>query len=71
MDTSVDVADDDDYVMETYERVPASRLRDQAVPASRVGLLVFDTEPDKADFFYGEEGDSDDEFPEDDENENC
>jgi len=71
MDTSADLADDDDYVMETYERVPASRLRDQAVPASRVGLLVFDTEPDKADFFYGDEGDSDDEFPEDEENENC
>lgn len=70
----MDIADDtsdDDYVMETYERVPASRLRDGAVPVSRIGLLVFDTEPDMVEFFYGEEGDSDDEFPEDEEDENC
>ena len=65
-----DATDDEDYVMETYERVPASRLRDQAVPAHRVGLLVFDSEPDKIDFFFGEEGDSSDEFPEDEDDEN-
>ncbi|KAK0646566.1 hypothetical protein B0T16DRAFT_164944 [Cercophora newfieldiana] len=63
--------DDDDYVTETYERVPASRLRDQAVPPHRVGLLVFDTEPERTEFFFGNEGDSSDEFPEDDEDENA
>ncbi|KAK0630600.1 hypothetical protein B0T17DRAFT_491499 [Bombardia bombarda] len=66
-----DGTDDEDYVVETYERVPASRLRDQVVPPHRVGLLVFDSEPDRADFFYGEEGDSDDEYLEDDEDENA
>ncbi|KAG7290526.1 hypothetical protein NEMBOFW57_000529 [Staphylotrichum longicolle] len=67
----MDTSDDEDYVVETYERVPAERLRDQAVPAHRVGLLVFDTEPDMADFFYGNESDSEDEFPEDEEDENA
>ncbi|KAK4147020.1 uncharacterized protein C8A04DRAFT_34568 [Dichotomopilus funicola] len=66
-----DTTDEEDYVVETYERVPAERLRNQAVPAHRVGLLVFDTEPDKAEFFYGNESDSEDEFPEDDEDENA
>jgi hypothetical protein len=65
-----DTTDDEDYVLETYERVPVERLRDQAVPAHRVGLLVFDTEPDMVEFFYGNESDSEDEFPEDDEDEN-
>ncbi|KAL2015590.1 hypothetical protein VTK56DRAFT_5202 [Thermocarpiscus australiensis] len=66
-----DTTDDDDYVLEMYERVPAERLRDQAVPAHRVGLLVFDTEPDMVEFFYGNESDSEDEFPEDEEDENA
>ncbi|KAK0753395.1 hypothetical protein B0T18DRAFT_13377 [Schizothecium vesticola] len=63
--------DDDDYVLETYERVPASRLRDQAVPPHRVGLLVFDNEPERVEFFYGVEDESSDEFPEDEEDENA
>ena len=63
-------ADENDYVVETYERVPASRLRDQAVPAHRVGLLVFDTEPERIEFFFGNEDESSDEFPEDEEDEN-
>jgi hypothetical protein len=62
--------DEEDYVLETYERVPAERLRDQAVPAHRIGLLVFDTEPERAEFFYGNEGESEDEFGEDDEDSN-
>ncbi len=62
--------DEDDYVLETYERVPASRLRDQAVPPHRVGLLVFDTEPERIDFFYGNEEESDDDFLEDEDDEN-
>ncbi|KAK0711122.1 hypothetical protein B0H67DRAFT_491594 [Lasiosphaeris hirsuta] len=66
-----DTTDDEDYVLETYERVPASRLRDQAVPPHRVGLLVFDTEPERTEFFYGNEEESDDEFPEDEEDENA
>lgn len=69
----VDMTDDnndDDYVLETYERVPAERLLDQAVPAHRVGLLVFDSEPDMAQFFYGNESDSEDGFAEDDDDSN-
>jgi hypothetical protein len=61
--------DDDDYVIETYERVPAERLRDEVVPAHRVGLLVFDTEPDMVEFYYGNENDSEEEFLEDEEDE--
>lgn len=63
--------DDEDYVIDMYERVPAERLRDEAVPAHRVGLLVFDTEPDMVEFYYGNENDSDEEYMEDDENEDC
>ncbi len=71
MDVDVaDTTDEEDYVLEIYERVPAERLQDQAVPEHRVGLLVFDTEPEMAEFFYGNESDSEDEFPEDDEDEN-
>ncbi|KAL2181704.1 uncharacterized protein P884DRAFT_253760 [Thermothelomyces heterothallicus CBS 202.75] len=66
-----DTTDEEDYVLETYERVPAERLREQAVPSHRVGLLVFDTEPDMVEFFYGTEGDSDDDLPEDEEDENA
>ncbi|KAK4247761.1 hypothetical protein C7999DRAFT_31838 [Corynascus novoguineensis] len=69
--TTGDTTDEEDYVLETYERVPAERLRDQAVPSHRVGLLVFDTEPDMVQFFYGTEGDSDDDLPEDEEDENA
>jgi hypothetical protein len=65
-----DTTDEEDYVLETYERVPAERLRDQTVPAHRVGLLVFDTEPDMVEFFYGNEGDSDEDVAEGDEDEN-
>lgn len=68
--TAEDTTDEEDYVLETYERVPAERLREQAVPSHRVGLLVFDTEPDMVEFFYGTEGDSDDDLPEDEEDEN-
>ncbi|KAK0748588.1 hypothetical protein B0T21DRAFT_356855 [Apiosordaria backusii] len=67
----IETSDDDDYVIETYERVPAERLRDQVVPAHRVGLLVFDNEPDIAEFFYGNEDETDDEFPEDEDDENA
>ncbi|KAK4032601.1 hypothetical protein C8A01DRAFT_20330 [Parachaetomium inaequale] len=66
-----DTTDEEDYVLETYERVPAERLRDQTVPAHRVGLLVFDTEPDMVEFFYGNEGDSDEDLAEGDEDENA
>ncbi|KAK4166668.1 hypothetical protein QBC43DRAFT_313101 [Cladorrhinum sp. PSN259] len=69
MDIDSDVTDEDDYIIETYERVPAERLRDQAVPAHHVGLLVFDNEPDMEEFFYGNEDETDDEFPEDEEDE--
>lgn len=59
---------DDEYIIETYVRVAAESL-DKNLAPEKVGLLVFDNEPD-VDFFFGEEGDSDDEWPEDDEDEN-
>lgn len=59
---------EDEYVVETYVRVPASSLGKDINPG-KVGLLVFDNEPD-VDFFYAEEGDSDDEWAEDEEDEN-
>lgn len=59
---------DDEYVIETYVRVAAESL-DKDLAPEKVGLLVFDNDPD-VDFFFGEEGDSDDEWPEDDEDEN-
>ncbi|KAK4231486.1 hypothetical protein QBC38DRAFT_224036 [Podospora fimiseda] len=71
MDVDNDTTDDEDYIIETYERVPAERLRDQAVPVHQVGLLVFDTEPDMEEFFYGNEDETDDEFPEDEEDEDA
>lgn len=64
-----ETASEDEYVVETYVRVPASSLLGKDMAPGKVGLLVFDNEPD-ADYFYGEEGDSDDEWPEDDEDEN-
>lgn len=59
---------EDEYVVETYVRVPATTL-DESVNPEKIGLLVFDNEPD-VDYFYGEEGDSEDEWPEDDEDSN-
>ncbi|KAG6365164.1 hypothetical protein INS49_006771 [Diaporthe citri] len=60
---------DDEYIIETYVRVAAGSL-DKNLAPEKVGLLVFDNEPD-VDLFFGEEGDSDDEWPEDDEDENA
>ncbi|KUI59546.1 hypothetical protein VP1G_06812 [Cytospora mali] len=60
---------EDEYIVETYIRVPATSLGKNVDP-EKIGLLVFDNEPD-VDYFYGEEGDSDDEWPEDDEDENA
>ncbi|KAI3400939.1 hypothetical protein diail_1147 [Diaporthe ilicicola] len=60
---------EDEYVIETYVRVSATSLGKDLAP-EKVGLLVFDNEPDVG-FFFGEEGDSDDEWPEDDEDENA
>ncbi len=59
--------DDDDYVVETYVRVPGDNLT-EAIPPEKVGLLVFDTEPD-VEFFYGDETDTEPEL-EDEEDEN-
>lgn len=61
--------DDDDYVIETYVRVPLSAMRKQKVAPGSIGLLVFDDEPD-LELFYGEGSDSEDEWAEDDEDEN-
>lgn len=61
--------DDDDYIIETYVRVPASTIEKHQVPPQKVGLLVFDADPD-LEFFYGDGSDSDDEWAEDQEDEN-
>ncbi|KAI1502765.1 hypothetical protein F5X99DRAFT_417750 [Biscogniauxia marginata] len=68
-DTNISDTDDDDYIIETYVRVPASKMGDQ-VPPHNVGLLVFDEEPD-LEYFYGEGDDSEDEWAEDEEDENA
>ncbi|KAI1660370.1 hypothetical protein F4813DRAFT_349714 [Daldinia decipiens] len=71
MDTDVDISDSDDsdYIIETYERVPASKMGEH-VPPHSVGLLVFDGEPDM-EHFYGEDDNSEDEWAEDEEDENA
>ncbi|KAK3322552.1 hypothetical protein B0H66DRAFT_638966 [Apodospora peruviana] len=71
IDGAEDETIDGDYVTDDYLLVPASRLREPDIKPNQVGLLVFDKEPDMIEFFYGEEGDSEDEFPEDEENENA
>ncbi|CAK7232725.1 hypothetical protein SCUCBS95973_009199 [Sporothrix curviconia] len=65
--------DDEDYVTETYVRIPGHEaVKEQAggnaVPGN-IGLLVFDNEPD-LEFFYGVEEDSEEDW-EDDEDENA
>lgn len=65
--------DDEDYVTETYVRVPGheaakEQVGGNALPGS-IGLLVFDNEPD-LDFFYGVEEDSEEDW-EEDEDENA
>ncbi|ROW12703.1 hypothetical protein VMCG_00453 [Cytospora schulzeri] len=69
MEVEYESHSEDEYVIETYVRVPATTLGKNVDP-EKIGLLVFDNEPD-VDYFYGEEGDSDDEWPEDDEDENA
>ncbi|KAH8894805.1 hypothetical protein GQ53DRAFT_820491 [Thozetella sp. PMI_491] len=68
MEIDGDASDDDDYVLETYVRVPASRLPADVAP-HKVGFLVFDNEPD-VDFFYGDDDadEEEDDPDEDDEN---
>ncbi|RYO83775.1 hypothetical protein DL763_007738 [Monosporascus cannonballus] len=68
-DVGLSETDDEEYVIETYVRVPASKMGDN-VPPQNVGLLVFDEEPDIA-YFYGESSDSEDEWAEDEEDENA
>ena len=67
-DEDVSDTDDDDYVVETYIRVPASNMGANVSPKD-VGLLVFDDEPD-IEYFYGAGSDSEDEWAEDEEDEN-
>ncbi|KAI1413725.1 hypothetical protein F5Y13DRAFT_28140 [Hypoxylon sp. FL1857] len=71
MDADIGISDSDesDYIIETYERVPASKLGEHVSPDS-IGVLVFDEEPD-LEYFYGEGGDSEDEWAEDEEDENA
>ncbi|KAI0841794.1 hypothetical protein F5Y06DRAFT_199386 [Hypoxylon sp. FL0890] len=71
MDADVDISDSDEsnYIIETYERVPASKLGEHVSPDS-IGILIFDEEPD-LEYFYGEGGDSEDEWAEDEEDENA
>lgn len=59
---------DEDYVMETYVRVPAHTL-EAPVPPEQLGVLVFDQGSD-VEYFYGLEDDSEDEYLEDEEDSN-
>ncbi|XDG01497.1 hypothetical protein ABKA04_001112 [Annulohypoxylon sp. FPYF3050] len=70
-DADVDISDseDGDYVIETYERVPASKIGDH-VPAHKIGVLVIEADPE-LEYFYGDEGDSEEEWAEDEEDENA
>ncbi|KAI1384595.1 uncharacterized protein F4822DRAFT_415667 [Hypoxylon trugodes] len=67
-DAYISDSDDSDYIIETYERVPASKM--EHAPPQSVGVLVFDDEPD-LEFFYGDGGDSEDEWAEDEDDENA
>ncbi|KAI0180951.1 hypothetical protein GGR52DRAFT_12006 [Hypoxylon sp. FL1284] len=71
MNTDADVSDSDDgeYIIETYERVPASKLGEHVSP-KKVGLIVFDEDPEM-EFFYGDDSDSEAEWAEDEEDENA
>ncbi|KAB5558074.1 hypothetical protein GE09DRAFT_1221211 [Coniochaeta sp. 2T2.1] len=60
--------EDEDYVMETYVRVPAHTLN-APVPPDQLGVLVFGQESD-VEYFYGLEDDSEDEFFEDEDDSN-
>lgn len=62
MDTDADLSESDDgeYIIETYERVPANKLGEE-VPAHTVGLIVLDEDPE-LELFYGDGVDSDDEW---------
>jgi hypothetical protein len=60
--------EDEDYVMETYVRVPAHTL-EAPVPPEQLGVLVFDQGSD-VEYFYGLEDDSEDEYLEDEEDSN-
>ncbi|KAH9898871.1 hypothetical protein F4778DRAFT_782471 [Xylariomycetidae sp. FL2044] len=68
-DAAVSDSDDGDYIIETYVRVPVSKMSADVSPQN-IGLLVFDEEPD-IEFFYGEDDESEDEWAEDDEDENA
>ncbi|CAK7268639.1 hypothetical protein SEPCBS57363_003195 [Sporothrix epigloea] len=65
--------DDEDYVTETYVRIPGHEAAKEQVGGNvmpgNIGLLVFDNEPD-LDFFYGVEEDSEEDW-EEDEDENA
>ncbi|KAI1089698.1 hypothetical protein F5B19DRAFT_466371 [Rostrohypoxylon terebratum] len=70
-DADVDISDseDGDYIIETYERVPSSKIGDH-VPAHKIGVLVIEAEPE-LEYFYGDDGDSEEEWAEDEEDENA
>ncbi|KAI0128828.1 hypothetical protein BJ170DRAFT_594655 [Xylariales sp. AK1849] len=69
-DAALSDTDDEGYIIETYVRVPASTIEQTHIPSQKVGLLVFDAEPD-LEIFYGGDSDSDDEWAEDEEDENA
>jgi hypothetical protein len=68
-----DSGSDEDYVMETYYRVPESVLV-KAIPSEQIGVLVLDTDPE-VEFFYGHESDSEegaqDDYDEDENGSSC
>lgn len=65
-DSDVEMGSDEDYVVDTYIRVPVDTLQ---LTTSNIGLLVLDSEVDIEEFYRGdEESDEEDDLEDEDEN---
>lgn len=65
-DSDVEMNSDEDYVVDTYIRVPVDTLQ---LTTSNIGLLVLDSEVDIEEFYRGdEESDEEDDLEDEDEN---
>ncbi|KAI2626582.1 hypothetical protein GGR54DRAFT_591582 [Hypoxylon sp. NC1633] len=67
-DVVYDDSDDGDYITETYERVPASKMEKHVLPQD-VGILVMEDSDEEG--FYGTDHDDSDGLPDDEEDENA
>ena len=70
VDHDVDMdEDDEDFIVETYIRVPVEQLGIGSKEEQSIGLLVLDSQPD-IDQFYGEDDESDSDIYDEEEDEN-